>query len=468
MSQLKRLPWQLHVVADPDTKGKLKIVTNTFVLSDLTEDDLNMSVSPFIGVTGQVEVHVHDSVGPEDYRKHIWLKLSDLFNLQRRATAFLTPSHPALKMYWYNISSRRLKYDVRGLIDAAKGLPVLFCGAGPSLEKQLPQIKYIVENNLAFVVTGGTGMKLLCDSGIKPHLALALDPFPQEAERFSGLSAEWQAHVPLLASASLYYECYRGWKGRLIAAEGLSCAELGSFIEGEGLLHISEGTVGVLTWLVNLMPTLGSDTLMLSGVDLCFGDQGETYAKNLDLTCSLYSAVRSDCGRKTKSNWLQEARYIGDAAAQHGFKVYNFSKGLAIPNSERASIYDETLFTRVAVPKIRFQKWTKAKYKFIQTQLDLFENELQQLRSSLHEEDLSSFPAYKLFLKQYMDVQEYQYWRSGIFNYSLLREILDVNASYIRQISYFKQPFSALEDFGPCGSPPLPRERQTTRTGATA
>lgn len=442
------------------------MVTNNFIIDELDFDELNYVCLPFVGCPGQLEIHIHDSAGTEAERKAIYDHMTDLFNMQKRASGFLTPIHSALHTYWYNMASNREKYDVRGLKDVARGRPILYCGAGPSLEKNIDLIREIRRLNAAYIVTGGTGIKILHNHGIIPHLCLAVDPFMQEVERFEGLTKEWQKKTLLLASASLNPICYEGWKGRLIAAEGLNCMPVSDYIE-EDPVKMDEGPVGVTTWFLNLAEFLGGQTIYSIGTDLCFGEDGATYADDMDMTANEYIQVDDYQGKTTRTNWIFEAQYLSKVIAEKGYDFTNCSNGLKIPNTKEGSLTELITEEKQERFSAKLTKWSIHRQHKIKRKLRDFASELMFTHDNLADPEIREQPGYKYLLKSYDDLQEYQYWRTGMYNYSLIREVCYKNAELIHEIIGGKEYEGELP-IGHLGSPQTPEEKKKkkVRTGS--
>ena len=464
MSKLNRQSWALHYMTSKEFPGKIKCVSNTFVLDDLVFEDLPMTVSPFIGCNGQIEVHVYDCIGTKEERKFLWDHVSDLFNRQKRAAGFLTPIHSALETYWYNVASTRAKYDVRCLKDALHGIPVLWCGAGMSLGTNIETVREISEKNLAYVITGGTGIKILHDNGIIPDLCLAVDPFMQEVERFEGLSEEWQKATTLLASNSLNPICYEGWKGTLIAAEGLNCMTVGEYIETPHLDRIDEGPVGVTTWMLSLLDYMGANEAWLIGCDLCFGDKGETYSGDLDMTASDFIQVDDYHGRSTKTNWIFEADFIGNTIDKYNYTFYNASAGIPIPNATKVDLMCLLREKPINV-NIQPKGWLIKRQNKIHARMSAFRRELLDLTHKLGDPEVETLQGYVHLLKQYVDIQEYQFWRTGIFNYSLMREVCTANAELIQGVLDGVK-YTGVQLYGALGAPPLSEPENKIKTGS--
>jgi hypothetical protein len=448
---------------DPQDPRALKAVTNNFSITGLTLDDLPFVCFPFVGVPGKLDIQIHDCIGSTEQKEELFNLMTGVFNQQRRATGFLTPVHSALHTYWYNIASDRVKYDVRSLKGALNGKPVLYIGAGPSTAHNAELIKKIQQEGKAYIITGGTGIPILHDLDIVPDLCLALDPFEQEYDRFKDLSEEWQKKTTLLASPSLNPYCYEGWKGKLIAAEGLNAMNVGEFIEGD-IEQIEEGPIGVTTWMTEVVDYLGAKEIYFVGTDLCFGPNHETYAGDKDMVASKYIYIPDYHGKATRTNWIHEAEFLSKAIEEKGYSVTNTSNGIPIENTKNGSL-DELLTRDSFSAEIKLKKWTKAKYKKIKTQLKSFVKELRFTRENLASDELHDQVAYKYLIKSYDNMQEYQYWRTGIYNYSLIREVCQENANIVEDILKGKTYGGELL-YGHLGSPKSEVQEDKVRTGS--
>ena len=451
------------MMRDPQDPNSLKAVTNNFSIAGMALDDLPFVCFPFVGVPGKLDIQIHDCIGDEEQKKELFDIMTAIFNQQRRATGFLTPVHNALHTYWYNVASNREKYDVRGLKNVLKGKPVLYVGAGPSTAENAETIKKIQQEKKAFIITGGTGIRILHDLDIIPDLCLAVDPFEQEYERFKDLSEEWQKKTTLLASASLNPYCYEGWKGKLIAAEGANCMDVGQFVEGD-VVKIEEGPIGVTTWMTEVVDYMGANELFFVGTDLCFGPNNETYANDIDMVASKYIYVPDYKGKATRTNWIHEAEFLAKAIETKGYTVTNASKGLPIENTKEGSLEELLLRDSLSI-SLTLKKWTKAKSTKIKKNLKQFAKELLYTKNNLSDENVKDQLGYKYLIKSYDNMQEYQYWRTGIYNYSLIREVCQENANIINDILKGKK-YSGELLYGHLGSPKSHVQENKIRTGS--
>jgi hypothetical protein len=89
--------------------------------------------------------------------------------------------------------------DVRDLHGACSGLPCVLAAAGPSLDRRLAELRSVGEQ--AVVIAVDTAVRPLLAAGVRPHLAVGLDPSEGNARNLAGL--EDSAGVTLVTEGSL-------------------------------------------------------------------------------------------------------------------------------------------------------------------------------------------------------------------------------------------------------------------------
>ena len=448
-----RSPWQLRVALQPD--GRYEVTTNTFTLTNLTEETFAYAVTPFIGAGGQVTIDTKAAGDTEEESKRILELFMDLFRMQRRAVGFLRENHRAMIAYWHNILNTRQKHHVSGLEGIAKGKPVLFIGAGPSTGTNMAFIRKIIEAGTAFVVTGGTGIRILHDAGLVPHLCIAVDPFDREWPRFSNLSEEWMNKTVLVASTALSPIVYENWKGPLIAAEGLNCMSLGQVLEG-AVKTFNEGRVGVSTWMPSIAEYMGAKEYWLIGVDLCYARTGGIYANGLELPYPKRHDVDGPNGLKTTTNWLSEAKDISEELT-HSLNVFHKADltkeefeatqgktrfenvyncnydGLPVPKVPNRDIRDLLKYPKIDTT-VPLNPWEGKKQDLIQERALRLKADMEKYRRNLNVPGFWESDTYKHILFQYKVMADFMMWRTGYFPYTLLKQVLQSNVDIITSV----------------------------------
>lgn len=173
-------------------------------------------------------------------------------------------------------------FDGNGLKDAFKGIPAIVCGAGPSLEGDLPVLKSLQEKALIFA--GGSTITALSNKGVIPHFGIAYDPNEEELKRFMAASA---FEIPILYASRLHpgiFNTCNGSSGYLHTQTG-GWAEywmedkLG--LDQESLqMGFTMEAISVTTAALQLACTYGCNPIILLGVDLAFTNN-QAYASGV-------------------------------------------------------------------------------------------------------------------------------------------------------------------------------------------
>lgn len=320
--------------AEDDT---LTVETPYYTLTKITQDELHYVTAPFVDFRGTIELDCGDDQDLAD-------TIQKMFIQQGTWNYYFDSTHPAPYQYALNVQSKKPRFKIDGLKDIAKGKPIIFCGAGPSINEEYDTIREIITTGKGIVVAGGTGIRLLHDQGIVPHFCLAFDPLYAEYEQiFEHLTEEWMDQTVLIGYHYLNKQCFDKWSGPMIMMPGMSCIVNHSFIEGGE--HILDGGIGVSTCMAHVAAYMGCKELWTVGVDMAYHgadkDDLNFYADkeisntspHVNSESPAHRAVEHQ-GKWTRPIWIQEADRIGAIIAQYDYKGYNTSKcGLTIPNA---------------------------------------------------------------------------------------------------------------------------------------
>lgn len=97
--------------------------------------------------------------------------------------------------------------------DCFKNQPALLIAAGPSLEDEIENIRYIKENGLAYIFSVGSAINTLIDYNIHPHAACSYDPSPKNQVVFQKLVEQNIVDVPLIFGSSIGFETLTRYPG---------------------------------------------------------------------------------------------------------------------------------------------------------------------------------------------------------------------------------------------------------------
>jgi hypothetical protein len=94
-----------------------------------------------------------------------------------------------------------------------KDKPALIVSAGPSLSQDIEYIKYIKENNLAYIFSAGSAINSLVAHDILPDVICTYDPLQTNDKVFKDLIDKNISHLPMLFGSSVGYETLNKYKG---------------------------------------------------------------------------------------------------------------------------------------------------------------------------------------------------------------------------------------------------------------
>lgn len=246
-----------------------------------------------------------------------------------------------------------------GLKDCFKNIPAVLCGAGPSLDQHISELKQM--ENRALIIAGGSTITALLKKGITPHLGFALDPNPEEKERLCDI---YDFRFPLLFGARLHQgilENYHGPKGYLKTGAGGALEQaLEAFLglDREPLLKdIGEEGLSVTALCLSAAYHMGCRPIVLCGVDLSFIED-RRYAQGVIKDPTVQNQAYYSCSEErvfaknregnevlTCVKWLMEQKVIEDFAKAHPQVEFLEvgSEGLGFPCLKKTSLKDLAL-----------------------------------------------------------------------------------------------------------------------------
>lgn len=215
---------------------------------------------------------------------------------------------------------------------AFKEIPAIICGAGPSLEKDMPLLSTLSDKALLFA--GGSAITVLAAQQIFFHFAIAVDP---NLEEYYRLKPAFYPERPFLFNFRTSPQVFD-----LLHAEfGYIRSMMGQIVDlwleeqvgfekeliGENL---SDEALSVTTLSMATAHFLGCNPIIFSGVDLAYTEQRH-YAKGVDSNrvsmASFDTEVKAENKRSiaegkkgkvlTSVKWQMEAKCIDAYAKMH-------------------------------------------------------------------------------------------------------------------------------------------------------
>lgn len=294
-----------------------------FPLGSSLEEFLSTLVSEF--PYGRVEVlFLHDEEEKFHTLKELLLRKSVLEEALFHEMLY----YPKLaKNIFRNAPYWEEAFDLGQWKGAFQGVPAIYAGAGPSLQKSLPILRELGDK--ALLLAGGSAITALGKQGVYPHLTYAFDP---NQEEFTRLAFQSCFDAPLIYAGRTAPDIFHGHRGPL----GYFVTRTGGGIEEwfekelgiknqKVLEELSEEALSVTTIALMTAVYMGCNPIILVGVDLAY-DKGKRYAEGIASSLQLAleekkghagEALFIENGITTCTKWLMERDVIDDMARKH-------------------------------------------------------------------------------------------------------------------------------------------------------
>lgn len=248
-----------------------------------------------------------------------------------------------------------------GMFQKFGKVPAIICGAGPSLNKQLPLLSTLKDRALIFA--GGSALNALNAFGMQPHIGAGVDPNPPQLDRLKKNTAY---ELPFLYRNRLYSQALRVVRGPRLYIAGSGGYDTSEWFEEKfniaNQVSIDEG-FNVVNLCLSLAHAFGCDPIIFVGMDLAYTEM-QTYAKGIvkntavDKKAILESKdfneqaiLREDIEGKplyTLWKWIAESNWIAAFAKSNPTAtLINATEGGLgfpdVPNQTFASVVDAHL-----------------------------------------------------------------------------------------------------------------------------
>ncbi len=234
-------------------------------------------------------------------------------------------------------------FYVNKWVGSLKDLPLIICGAGPSLKTDLAAVR-----DKGLILACGSALSALAHLGIRPHLGIALDPNAREFECLKGCT---YSDLPLLFGSRLYpkvFDLFHGPYGYIRSGTG---GRLESHVEETLGLNdpflgpdLGREALSVTTLALALGQAWGCNPIVFAGVDLAY-EKGKHYASGVPVEQTQERQLLRRKGVQgpvsTLVKWVMERDTIDHYAKNHPQTTFfNVSQGLRFKNIQQATLHD--------------------------------------------------------------------------------------------------------------------------------
>lgn len=304
-------------------------------------DDLSKDIKQFLDLNRKdtviIQLPVHRQVFPEEYEKfnEIFLgilksKRSDLavnYSFQERWII------NSMKNFKYVLSTPNILLEKKG---AFKNIPALLVAAGPSLNEEIENIRYIKENDLAYIFSVGSAINTLLHHNIYPHAATTYDPTKNNEKVFAKVKERGIRDIPLVFGSSVAYEVLDNYPGpmyhMITSQDKIAQYYLDVGSGGEIEIVLDAPTIAVVT--LQLLSFLGFAPIVLVGQNLGFIGQ-QRHSEGIDYSKKLTEEELE------QALWVEDV-YGNQIRTNEGFNRMRAVMELYISQMEKGRVINTT------------------------------------------------------------------------------------------------------------------------------
>lgn len=156
------------------------------------------------------------------------------------------------------------------------GFPAILVSAGPSLDKNILEIKRIREENKAIIISAGSAAKILNKNGVEPHFMFGIDGGAKETDIFENLFFK---DTIMCYANTVHYGIWNAYSGRklnfMLQFDSFSVG-VNTILKHDEQVLSSGGSVS--TTAMDFAHYLGCNPIILTGQDLSYPNM-QHYAK---------------------------------------------------------------------------------------------------------------------------------------------------------------------------------------------
>jgi hypothetical protein len=241
------------------------------------------------------------ALNPPLFKSAAELLQSQTFQIFTDINTLVGKSETFLDNFVKNVSKAALAPGVAKFVNKFQNVPALIVSAGPSLDKNIQELRGFQDNVL--ILSTDTALKALLAVGIDPHFVLTGDP---SYENFLHLKGATTKESLVVAEASSYPSVFDEFQGRILTCtfENSSLRSLSELLGNKGSLR-AWGSVATIALDFALL--LQCNPIIFVGQDLAYTD-GRFYCSGIYFDDEWFAGVSNPLDWENKLQVMRSTR----------------------------------------------------------------------------------------------------------------------------------------------------------------
>lgn len=241
------------------------------------------------------------ALDPEGYKAAVEIIQSQTFQTFTDINTLVAKSRDFLNNFVENLPKAVRAPGVAGFAGAFSQLPAVIVSAGPSLDKNIHELRGWDDRVL--ILSTDTALKPLLAAGVEPHFVLTGDPSHLNYLHLKGARAEASL---LVVETTSHPDAFNDFEGRTVACvfENSSLGSLSALLGTKGTLR-AWGSVA--TMALDFALLAGCNPIIFVGQDLAHTD-GRIYCSGLHFDDEWFAGVVDPEGWQARLKELRAAR----------------------------------------------------------------------------------------------------------------------------------------------------------------
>ncbi|ATF15926.1 motility associated factor glycosyltransferase family protein [Brevibacillus sp. HB1.4B] len=299
-----------------------------------------------------------------------------------------------------------------------KGKPAILVAAGPSLDYEYENLRYIKDNGLAYIFSVGSSINSLIENNIYPDAACSYDGSPENHLIFKKVVELGITNIPLIYGSIVGYETIRQYPGQLLnflVGRDVLAPLLLKREDGKKLDYVDNSkSIAIIT--LQMLYKLGFNMVVLVGQNLAYS-KDRWYSKGVEFYGEISEQQKKDAivVKDVEDNDIYTNRGLDVFRKEmefyvnqyHDLEVINTTKGGAKIAGTSYQPLEQVIAERLTKKQIVNENWlTKKEINFdsgyfekqfewileqqlkLENSYDLLEDTLEEMKKAVSSKNL--------------------------------------------------------------------------------